>query len=89
MAIKITYLFLKTLTITKNCELFATDGFSFNQNSPIKAIGTLYFLRKNGIIATQKIDEELEEIKAFALPQSLNYEIFTKENEPLYILPAV
>ena len=89
MAIKITYLFLKTLTITKNCQLFATDGFNFNQNSAIKAIGTLCFIKKDGIIATQKIDEDTKELKAFALPQRLDYKIFTKDNEPLYVLPAV
>ena len=90
MSIKITYLFLKTLTITKNIKLFATDGFSFNQNSPIKAIGTLYFIKKDGIISTQKItDDEIKKIKAFILPKNLSYQLFTTDNEPLYILPAV
>ena len=89
MAIKITYLFLKTLSITKNIELFATDGFEFNQNSPIKAIGTLYFLKKDGRIATQKIDVTKQEIKNFALPKNLDKNIFTIENEPLYVLPAL
>jgi tRNA A37 threonylcarbamoyladenosine modification protein TsaB len=90
MAIKITYLFLKTLTISKNMQLFATDGFDFNTNSPIKAIGTLYFIKKDGIISTQKIsDDEIKNIKAFLLPKRLDYKIFTTDNQPLYILPAV
>lgn len=89
MAIKITYLFLKTVSITKNMPLFATDGFAFNQNSPIKAIGTLYFIKKNGKISTQKIDEIKEKIKPFDLPKILDKKIFTSECEPLYILPAL
>ena len=90
MAIKITYLFLKTLTITKNMQLFATDGFDFNKNSPIKAVGTLYFIKKDGIISTQKItDDEIKKIKAFNLPKRLDYKCFTTDNEPLYILPAI
>jgi tRNA A37 threonylcarbamoyladenosine modification protein TsaB len=89
MAIKITYLFLKTVSITKNLPLFATDGFAFNQNSPIKAVGTLYFIKKNGKISTQKIDEIKEKIKPFDLPKILDKKIFTTESEPLYILPAL
>ena len=89
MAIKITYLFLRTLSITQNVPLLATDGFAFNQNSPIKAVGTLYFSKENGKITTQKIDTQKEKIHPFALPQKLDKEIFSDENEPLYILPAV
>ena len=90
MAIKITYLFLKTLTITKNMQLFATTGFTFNENSPIKAVGALYFIIKDGKIATQKInDDEIKRINPFTLPKRLNYKIFTTDNEPLYILPAI
>ncbi len=90
MAIKITYLFLKTISISENIKLFATDGFAFNENSPIKAIGTLYFLKKNGKIFTNKINSaDIKSIKEFQLPKKLDYTIFSKENEPLYILPAV
>lgn len=90
MAIKITYLFLKTLTISNNMQLFATTGFTFNENSPIKAIGTLYFIIKDGKIATQKInDDEIKRITPFTLPKRLNHEVFTTDNEPLYILPAI
>ncbi len=90
MAIKITYLFLKTLTITKNMQLFATTGFTFNENSPIKAVGALYFIIKDGKIATQKInDDEIKRINPFTLPERLNYKVFTTDNEPLYILPAI
>lgn len=89
MAIKITYIFLQTLAITLDLPLLAADGFAFNQNSPIKAVGTLYFSKENGKIRTRKIDTEKEKIQPFALPKQLDRDIFTKENEPLYILPAV
>jgi len=90
MAIKITYLFLKTISISKNMPLFATDGFAFNQNSPIKAVGTLYFIKKDGKISTQKIDDIIKEkIEPFELPKILDKKIFTTESEPLYILPAL
>jgi tRNA A37 threonylcarbamoyladenosine modification protein TsaB len=89
MAIKITYLFLKTLSITLEVPLLATDGFTFNQNSPIKAAGSLYFCKENGMITTQKVDISKKKITPFALPVHLDKKFFTKENEPLYILPAV
>ena len=86
MSIKISYIFLKTLAISKNLQLFATDGFTFNQNSAIKAIGTLYFIKKNGKIQTQKIDSE---IVPFNLPKRLDKTVFSTDSEPLYILPAL
>ena len=89
MAIKITYIFLKTISITLEVPLLATDGFAFNQNSPIKAVGSLYFCKENGMITTQKVDDPQEKIKFFTLPKVLDKKIFTSETEPLYILPAV
>jgi len=89
MAIKITYIFLKTISITLEVPLLATDGFAFNQNSPIKAVGSLYFCKENGMITTQKVDAPQEKIKNFTLPEVLDKKIFTSETEPLYILPAV
>jgi tRNA A37 threonylcarbamoyladenosine modification protein TsaB len=89
MAIKITYLFLRTLSITLDLPLLATDGFAFNQNAPIKATGSLYFSKENGKITTRKIDTEKEKIHTFALPEMLDETIFSDETEPLYILPAV
>ena len=35
MAIKVAYVFLKTISIAKKIELNACSGFEFNQNSPI------------------------------------------------------
>jgi len=87
MAIKITYIFLRTLSITKNIELFATDGFYFNDNKPIKAMRKMYFVKNDEKITTKIFDEE--QSNPFTLPQILKPENFNKEIEPLYILPAV
>ncbi len=89
MSVKVTYIFLQTLTVTLNVPLFATDGFAFNNNSPIKAIGSLYFIKENGNITPRKIDTKKEKIMPFSLPKRLNREIFSKDTKPLYILPAV
>ncbi len=87
MAIKITYIFLRTLSITKNIELFGCDGFNFNAKSPIKAMGKMYFIKKDDKISTEFFDEE--PISEFVLPKNIKLENFTKDIEPLYILPAV
>ena len=42
MAIKVAYIFLKTLSITKNIEFKAVEGFEFNNNSPIKVGGAAW-----------------------------------------------
>ncbi len=89
MAIKVTYLFLKTLSVALDLPLQATDGFRFNRNSPIKAVGSLYFSKENGKISARKIEIDKEKIEPFRLPERLEYEIFSDESEPLYILPAV
>ncbi len=88
MAIKLSYIFLRTLSITKNIPLFAAEGFCFNNNQPIKATGALYFLKKDGKILTEKMDPSIAH-GDFVLPQRLEKALFTKETAPLYVLPAV
>ncbi len=88
MAIKVTYIFLRTLSIIKNIPLYATEGFTFNNNKPIKATGALYFMKENGKIYTIKIDAPLVPYD-FTLPQTLKPTHFTDDVEPLYVLPAV
>ena len=85
MSIKLTYIFIKTLQITKNINLLAVDGFYFNQNSPIKAVGNRFFVKENDTITIKKA----EVLHSFELPQILKFEEFSKEIEPLYILNAV
>lgn len=88
MAIKVAYVFLKTICIVKNIQLYATSGFYFNQNSPIKALGKKYFINKCGNISIDFIDEN-EKPKDFLLPNMLDETIFSIDNLPQYNLPAV
>jgi len=87
MAIKVTYVMLKTFSIALNIPLYATDAFAFNGNQPIKAIGTSCFVKRNGEIVIEKECESTD--GRFTLPQQIDYELFVDETEPLYILPAV
>lgn len=88
MAIKIAYVFLKTLCITKNIRLYASDAFAFNGNAPIKSVGKSYFV-KNG-----KGEIEIKKIQSpaaleFHLPRTLDTTLFSEDVKPMYIAPAV
>ena len=87
MAIKVAYVFLKSLSILKKIPLFATDAFKFNENQPIKAIGKLCFVKISSEIKTQKL-ETVPEAK-FMLPDVLNYNEFSTTSTPLYGIGAV
>lgn len=87
MGIKVTYLFLKTLSIVKNVPLFAIDGFFFNQNHPIKAVGKLYFVKTSNTISLQPLMEPL--LMDFELPRILCTENFNTDNAPFYGIDAV
>ena len=87
MAIKVAYIFLKSLSILKKIPLYAVDAFYFNANQPIKAIGKLYFVKVASEIETQKIEEACE--AKFELPQTLDYGAFSKITTPLYSIGAV
>ncbi len=87
MAIKVAYIFLKSLSILKKIPLFATDAFKFNINTPIKAIGKLCFVKISSEIKTQKL-ETVPESK-FVLPDVLDYNEFSTTSTPLYGIGAV
>lgn len=87
MAIKISYIFLKSLSILKNIPLFATDAFYFNKNEPIKAIGKLCFVKIASQIQTRKLEKVPE--PSFRLPDRLEYNEFTTATAPLYMIGAV
>ncbi len=87
MAIKVAYIFLKSLSILKDIPLFATDAFYFNENEPIKAIGKLHFVKVASEIKTQKL-ETVPEVN-FTLPDVLDYNEFSKNATPLYMIGAV
>jgi tRNA A37 threonylcarbamoyladenosine modification protein TsaB len=87
MAIKVAYIFLKSISIIKKIPLFATDAFYFNANQPIKAIAKLYFVKIASEIKTQKLERVPE--TAFALPDVLHYDEFSTNTAPLYMIGAV
>jgi tRNA A37 threonylcarbamoyladenosine modification protein TsaB len=88
MAIKVSYVFLKSLSILKGIPLFATDAFYFNENNPIKAMGKLYFVKiRSQKIETKKIESVVE--SKFTLPDILDYDKFSSEAEPLYHIGSV
>jgi len=87
MAIKLTYITLRTLEILNNITFDACEAFTLNNNKPIKAMGKLYFVKENNTIITKKFDEVLEQ--RFELPSMLSEVTILENNKPLYILPAV
>ena len=87
MAIKVAYIFLKSLSILKKIPLFATDAFYFNKNQAIKAIGKLCFVKIGSEITTQKL--EIVPEASFTLPDVLDYNEFTQTAAPLYSIGAV
>ncbi len=87
MAIKLTYIMLKTIEITKGISCFGCSGFSLNGNQPIKAIGNLYFIKEKETIITKKYEQPVN--APFALPQSIHDLVLDEESTPEYILPAV
>lgn len=87
MAIKLTYIMLKTIEISKGIPCLACSGFLFNKGFPIKAIGNLYFIKEKETIMTKKYAQPIE--VSFALPQSISNLILDDESIPEYMLPAV
>ena len=88
MSIKVSYVFLKSLSIVKNIELKATMGFYFNENTPIKALGKKYFFYENEEIKIDFLSEH-QIIKEFMLPEVLDDTVFCNDSLPKYNLPAV
>jgi len=87
MAIKVSYIFLKTLSIAQCIPLKAADAFYFNQNSPIKAIGKLFFVKTTSKIElSSSVDQKS---RALELPKKLNIDDFTDESLPYYGIDAV
>lgn len=86
-AIKLTHLFVQTLSIIKNIDLYSTDAFYFNANTPIKAFGNQYFFKEGEEIVLKTLQQA--QLQKFVLPQKIREEDFSKNNEPLYVLPPV
>jgi len=69
MAIKLTYIMLKTIEIVQGIECVGCSGFALNGGEPIKAIGNLYFIKEKETIITKKFEQAIN-VK-FTLPQSI------------------
>jgi len=87
MAIKLTYITLRSLEILKGIRFKGCNAFDLNANKPIKAMGKLYFIKENNTIITEKFDEAVEQ--RFELPSMLSEVTLLNNNKPMYILPAV
>ena len=87
MGIKVAYLFLKTLSIVRNVPLLAIDGFFFNENHPIKAVGKLYFVKNSTTITMEPLNNPI--LKGFELPQTIDLKNFNTDSTPYYGIDAV
>ncbi len=87
MAIKISYIFLKTISISLGVPMYACDGFEVNENTPIKAFGKSYFVKDGDNVVLKVFDKEVQ--NSIRLPQNLDNIQYTKDIEPMYILPAI
>ncbi len=87
MAIKLTYITLKTIEVLRGIPFGACSAFELSSGRPIKAMGQLYFVKEKETIITQKFDEHVTQ--EFGLPQYLGSLTLESENTPLYIIPAV
>ncbi len=87
MAIKLTYLILKTVEIVKKIPLQGCSAFALNGNLPIRALGNLYFVKEKETIIMQKFEQAVSQ--KFVLPRSLADLITDEEATPNYVLAAV
>jgi len=87
MAIKLTYVMLKTIEIIRNIPCYGCSGFALNNGQPIKAIGNLYFIKEKETIITKKYEQP--PLTTFRLPQRIHDLELDEESTPEYLLPAV
>jgi len=87
MAIKLTYIMLKTIELLKGIPCVGCSGFALNNAEPIKAIGNLYFIKEKETIMTKKFEQPVNVV--FALPQSIHDLEIDEESIPEYSLAAV
>ncbi len=87
-SLKLTHVFLHTLALIYNFELYSTTGFDFNGNTPILAYANKYFVSKETGSLTDFKDLKMAP-KDFMLPHFLEKGKFTQLNTPFYILPPI
>ncbi|WP_320035996.1 hypothetical protein ACMC56_02345 [Campylobacterota bacterium DY0563] len=88
MAIKVAYVFLKTVSISHNIDLKACSGFEFNNNTPIKALGKKYFINTSDGVKVDFLENNCK-MSPFELPDVLENINISTETLPIYNLPAV
>ncbi|MGL2820770.1 tRNA threonylcarbamoyladenosine biosynthesis protein TsaB [Helicobacter pylori] len=87
-SLKLTHVFLHTLALVHDFELYSTIGFDFNDNTPILAYANKYFVSKERESLTDFKDLKIAP-KDFKLPSFLEKDKFTQLNTPFYILPPI
>ncbi|WP_164864472.1 tRNA (adenosine(37)-N6)-threonylcarbamoyltransferase complex dimerization subunit type 1 TsaB [Helicobacter pylori] len=87
-SLKLTHVFLHTLALIHDFELYSTTGFDFNDNTPILAYANKYFVSKERESLTDFEDLKIAP-KDFMLPSFLEKDKFTQLNTPFYILPPI
>ncbi len=87
-SLKLTHVFLHTLALIHDFELYSTTGFDFNDNTPILAYANKYFVSKERESLTDFKDLKIVP-KDFMLPSFLEKDKFTQLNTPFYILPPI
>ncbi len=87
-SLKLTHVFLHTLALIHDFELYSTTGFDFNGNTPILAYANKYFVSKEMESLSDFKDLKIAP-KDFMLPSFLEKDKFTQLNTPFYILPPI
>lgn len=87
MAIKLTYIILRTIEIVKKVPIKGCSAFCCNGGKPIRAIGKLYFVREGESVVTKKFEQAPSQ--KFSLPSSLDSVTIDRTVTPDYHIPAV
>jgi tRNA A37 threonylcarbamoyladenosine modification protein TsaB len=87
LATKITYVTLKTLSLVRDIPLYGCSAFAINGKRPVKAVGSLYFVKEKETIITKKLIPPVD--TEFGLPHRIDKEALRGDAKPDYKLPAV
>ena len=86
-ALKLTHIFLQTLSIARGLPLHATNIFYFHKSNEIKAFGNQSFFYLNGELSLKASQNPA--IEAPCLPEILKPWEFNEPLEPLYVTTAI
>ncbi len=87
MGIKLAYIALRTLELSRGVPFGAVSAFELNGGRPLKAMGRLYFVKEKETIITKTFDEPIAQ--EFSFPPSLEGMEREPDPRPHYRLPAV